>query len=306
MVKKGSSSYSASSVARSGVTLSRSVEKIFALEAEVSRLRHHVSVLSRRLHFCGKEREPVRGAPGPRTDSPFDGDEDLLPPPPDEGVADAVAVVRLPSPGVEADGFGGFVAPSVALSVASSSVCFEREGVDPPQGGGVVGEVDSDDDFIMESAEPVVGPVVDGSVRSVADGVGWSDPRDGSSSVTPRPVGALAPGRSSEFVSWGFRRSPSMTVGALVASPHLCPVGAGGRNGARVRCPCGVVFERSRLGRHVRGQGGSGGCSRGDLFRDGRGIIAAWDVDLRCLVEGCPVGGVPFSGATGRICLGAG
>src|SRR5437879_230393 len=46
---------SASSALRSSVVLSRAVEKTFALEAEVSRLRHHVSILSRRLHCTAKE-----------------------------------------------------------------------------------------------------------------------------------------------------------------------------------------------------------------------------------------------------------
>ena len=39
------------------VVLSRAVEKNFALEAEVSRLRHHVSVVSRRLHLVTLERD---------------------------------------------------------------------------------------------------------------------------------------------------------------------------------------------------------------------------------------------------------
>ena len=56
MVKQSSSSFSAASVARTGVTLSKAVEKSLALEAEVSRLRHHVSVLSKRLHSVTSER----------------------------------------------------------------------------------------------------------------------------------------------------------------------------------------------------------------------------------------------------------
>jgi len=57
MVKRGSSTFSATSVAKGSVVLSRTVEKNFALEAEVSRLRHHVSVLSRRLHQVTLERD---------------------------------------------------------------------------------------------------------------------------------------------------------------------------------------------------------------------------------------------------------
>src|SRR5207237_4489168 len=53
---------SASSALRSSVVLSRAVEKNFALEAEVSRLRHHVSVLSRRLHRAEKENAALVGS----------------------------------------------------------------------------------------------------------------------------------------------------------------------------------------------------------------------------------------------------
>src|SRR5437899_1915670 len=63
---------SASSALRSSVVLSRAVEKTFALEAEVSRLRHHVSILSRRLHCTAKELSTLRAsrdAPTP-TDPP--------------------------------------------------------------------------------------------------------------------------------------------------------------------------------------------------------------------------------------------
>jgi len=60
MVKRGSSTFSAAAVARSGLALGRTVEKTLALEAEVSRLRHHISVLSRRLHLSGLESESLR------------------------------------------------------------------------------------------------------------------------------------------------------------------------------------------------------------------------------------------------------
>jgi len=60
MVKRGSSTFSAASVAKGSVVFSRAIEKNFALEAEVSRLRHHVSVLSRRLHSVTMERDGLR------------------------------------------------------------------------------------------------------------------------------------------------------------------------------------------------------------------------------------------------------
>jgi len=60
MVKRGSSTFSAAAGARSGLALGRSVKKALALEAEVSRLRHHVSVLSRRLHLSTLNSESLR------------------------------------------------------------------------------------------------------------------------------------------------------------------------------------------------------------------------------------------------------
>jgi len=56
MVKANNTKFSAASVAKGSVVLSRAVEKNFALEAEISRLRHHVSVLSKRLHVVTLER----------------------------------------------------------------------------------------------------------------------------------------------------------------------------------------------------------------------------------------------------------
>ena len=57
MVKTNNTKFSAASVAKGSVVLSRTVEKNFALEAEVSRLRHHISVLSKRLHTTTREKE---------------------------------------------------------------------------------------------------------------------------------------------------------------------------------------------------------------------------------------------------------
>src|SRR5205807_1169512 len=63
---------STTSYLRSSAVLSHAVEKNFALEAEVSRLRHHVSILSRHLHRNEKELSTLRApnsAPTP-TDPP--------------------------------------------------------------------------------------------------------------------------------------------------------------------------------------------------------------------------------------------
>src|SRR5207237_2585268 len=61
IVKRASAPSAASSL-RSSVVLSCAVEKTFALEAEVSRLRHHVSILSRRLHCTAKELSTLRAS----------------------------------------------------------------------------------------------------------------------------------------------------------------------------------------------------------------------------------------------------
>ena len=57
MVKTNNTKFSTASVAKGSLVLSRTVEKNFALEAENSRLQHHVSVLTKRLHTttCAKE-----------------------------------------------------------------------------------------------------------------------------------------------------------------------------------------------------------------------------------------------------------
>jgi len=60
MVKRGSSTFSAASVAKGSVVLSCTNEKNIALKAEVSRLRHHILVLSRRLYFVTLERDGLQ------------------------------------------------------------------------------------------------------------------------------------------------------------------------------------------------------------------------------------------------------
>jgi len=55
MVKRGSTTFSATKVAKAGLTATATLQKIMALEKDVSRLRHHVSVLSKRNHGLQKE-----------------------------------------------------------------------------------------------------------------------------------------------------------------------------------------------------------------------------------------------------------
>jgi len=55
MVKRGSTTFSATKVAKAGLTASAALQRILDLEKDVSRLRHHVSVLSKRNHGLQKE-----------------------------------------------------------------------------------------------------------------------------------------------------------------------------------------------------------------------------------------------------------
>ena len=60
MVKHTSVTFSAASVAKGLVVLSKAVEKNFALKGEISRLWHHVSVLSKRLQLVTLERNNLQ------------------------------------------------------------------------------------------------------------------------------------------------------------------------------------------------------------------------------------------------------
>jgi len=55
MVKRGSTTFSATKVAKAGLAASAALTRILELEKEVGKLRHHVSVLSKRNHALQKE-----------------------------------------------------------------------------------------------------------------------------------------------------------------------------------------------------------------------------------------------------------
>lgn len=57
IVKTNATKFSATCVAEGSVVLSKAIEKNCALEAEASRLRHHVSDLSKRLHATTREKK---------------------------------------------------------------------------------------------------------------------------------------------------------------------------------------------------------------------------------------------------------
>jgi len=309
MAKRSGSSFSAASVAQTGVVLSKSVEKVFALEAEVSRLRHHVSVLSRRLHLLAKGSEPSGPPVVPRHSRPSSVGTDGSPPPSvGEGVASSVAqavaswrsVVASPS-----------VAEPQSLSVvASPSVAESHDPVSPVDGaspvssmGSGVGRVSSGD------SDVVLGGVIvaRGGARSErrrgpgkrvrASGVlmrlggGGSSEAPVQSQVSFGALmrrmdarlagpGVVADGRSSELVVWGQRRASGGLAG------HLCPRGCNERGTWVVRCPCGWVgLRRNVWGRHVSGdQRADGvGCPLAGNFP----LAAAWDNFGGCLVNGC-------------------
>ena len=64
MVKRDPTTFSATKVAKAGLGASAALQKILDLEKEVSKLRHHVSVLSKRNHGLKKEVERLGNEDG--------------------------------------------------------------------------------------------------------------------------------------------------------------------------------------------------------------------------------------------------
>jgi len=131
MVKRGSSTFSAAAVARSGLALGRTVKKTLALEAEVSRLRHHLSVLSRRQHLSGLESESLRRElDALRSVAPLTcGGDGAEASPLREEVADEVAVlapVAEPAAHTVAS-LGAYVEALTVTTVASAVMAQEPE-----------------------------------------------------------------------------------------------------------------------------------------------------------------------------------
>jgi len=135
MVKRGSSSFSAFSVAKGSIVLSKAIEKQFALEAEISRLRYHVSVLSKRLHSVTLEKQTLADI----VDTTMRREEE-----------------EKPRGGEEVAGEEGVeeVAPSVAEGDATASVAEEKEDGDRENATTSVAEVAEEMRMIV--ASPVV------------------------------------------------------------------------------------------------------------------------------------------------------
>jgi len=98
MVKRGSTTFSATKVAKADLAATAALVRIFELEMEVSKLRHHVSVLSKRNHGMQKELDGLRP------------------------MGEQVVLQREPEPQVVAEPPKPEVVMNVAPSVASEEV----------------------------------------------------------------------------------------------------------------------------------------------------------------------------------------
>jgi len=120
MVKRGSTTFLATKVAKVGLAASAALMKIIELEKEVSRLRHHVSVLSKRNHALNKEAERRRDDVGAEVASPVRVQE------PEPQVV-AEPKVRMSGTIVEEDEEDVGVAPVAKPAVAESRVALVVE-----------------------------------------------------------------------------------------------------------------------------------------------------------------------------------
>jgi len=232
MVKRGSSTFSAAAVARSGLALGRTVEKTLALEAEVSRLRHHISVLSRRLHLSGLESESLRRElDALRSVAPLsrEGDGAEASSPLREEVADEVAVLA-PVAGPAAPTVASLGAHVEALTVTTVASAVMAQEPEP---------------CVAEPVLPVVvqverSPSADGTVAERRPRrVRWVDDEAGVASRKARVI---------EVVSSSPPPVPAGHNGSPVASA------AGGVGSDRhARDPGFITVGR---GRHRKGRGG--------------------------------------------------
>jgi len=231
MVKRGSSTFSAAAVARSGLALGRTVEKTLALEAEVSRLRHHISVLSRRLHLSALESESLRRElDALRSVAPLSREGDGTEASPlREEVAGEVAVrapVAVPA-ALAVASLGAHVEAMTGTTVASAVVAQEPE------------------PSVTEPVQPVVvqverSPSADGAVaKRHPRCVRWVDNEAGVASRKARVI---------EVVS---SSPPPVPAGRSGSAVVLATVGGGSDRHARD--PGIVTIGR---GRRPKGRGG--------------------------------------------------
>jgi len=232
MVKRGSSTFSAAAVARLGLALGQTVEKTLALKAEVSRLCHHIGVLSRRLHLSALESESLRRElDALRSVAPLscEGDGAEASSPLGEEVADEVAVLAP-------------VAEPAAPTVASLGARVEAFTVTKVASAVMAQEPEPD---VAEPELPVVvqverSPSADGPVaKRNPRRMRWVDDEAGVASRKARVV---------EVVSSSRSPVPAGRSGSLVASA------AGGVGSEpHARDPGFITVGR---GRRRKGRGG--------------------------------------------------
>jgi len=231
MVKRGSSTFSAAAVARSGLALGLSVEKTLALEAEVSRLRHHISVLSRQLHLSTRESESLRlELDALRSVAPLsrEGDGAEASSPRREEVADEVAVLApVAEPAVlTVASLGAHVEALTVTTVASAVMVQEPEpGVAEP----VL--------LVVEQVER--SPSADGAVaKRHPRRVRWVDDEAGVASRKARVIEVSS--------------SPPPVPAGRTSSPVAAAAGGGGSD-RHARDPGCITVGR---GRRRKGRGG--------------------------------------------------
>jgi len=223
MVKRGSSTFSAAAVARSGLALGRTVEKTLALEAEVSRLRHHISVLSRRLYLSALESESLhRELDALRSVTPLSCEDAGAEASPLREEADEVAVLApVAEPAAPTVASLGVHVEALTVTTVTSTVMAQK-----PEPG---------------VAEPVLPVVVQGERSPSADGavakhrprrVRWVDDEAGVASRKARMV---------EVVS----SSPPPVPTGHTSSPVASAAGGGGSDG-HARYPGFITVSRGR------------------------------------------------------------
>ena len=234
MVKRGSSTFSAAAVARSGLALGRTVEKTLALEAEISRLRHHISVLSRWLHLSALESESLRRElDALRSVAPLsrEGDGAEASSPLREGVADEVAVLAP-------------VAEPAALTVASLGAHVEALTVTTVASAVMAQEPEPD---VAEPVLPVEvqverSPSADGTVaRRHPRHVRWVDDEAG-----------VASRKAQAWVLEVVSSSPPLVPASHCSSTGASATGGGGSDHARDPGFSTVGQSRCRQGRGGR------------------------------------------------------
>jgi len=121
MVKRGSTTFSATKVAKAGLAASAALTRILELEKEVGKLRHHVSVLSKRNHALQKEKDERGSGDGAEVASPVRVQE------PEPQVV-AEPEVRMSGTIVAVGEEDVWVAPEAKPPVAESRVAVEVDG----------------------------------------------------------------------------------------------------------------------------------------------------------------------------------